>query len=128
MIKRIKLLVVALAVLVSGVGTLAAPALVQAASPKNTVCTTLGSDASCNKKPDGDVDINSVITTAIKLMTAIVGIFSVIMIIFAGFKYVTSGGDANKTASAKNTIIYAIVGLVIVALAQAIVKFVLNKV
>jgi hypothetical protein len=49
------------------------------------------------------------------------------MIILGGLKYITSGGDAQKVASAKSALIYAIVGLVIVALAQAIVRFVLGK-
>jgi len=49
------------------------------------------------------------------------------MLIFGGFRYVTSGGKQESVTSAKNTIIYAIIGLVIVALAQIIVQFVLNK-
>jgi len=50
------------------------------------------------------------------------------MIIFGGFKYITSGGDAGGVTGAKNTILYAIVGLVIVALAQVIVRFVIGTV
>ena len=50
-----------------------------------------------------------------------------IVIVVAGFKYVTSAGDASKIASAKNTLIYAIVGLIIVAMSQAIVRFVLQR-
>ena len=50
------------------------------------------------------------------------------MIIYGGMRYITSGGDSGKITSAKNTIIYALIGLVVVALAQFIVKFVLNKV
>jgi ABC-type Fe3+ transport system permease subunit len=54
-------------------------------------------------------------------------ILAVIMIIYAGFRYVTSGGSDEGVKAAKNTILYAIVGLVIVALAQLIVHFVINK-
>jgi hypothetical protein len=50
------------------------------------------------------------------------------MIIWGGLRYITSGGDSAKITSAKNTIIYALIGLVVVALAQFIVKFVLAKV
>ena len=57
-----------------------------------------------------------------------VGIIGVIMIIVGGFRYITSGGNDQNVASAKNTILYAIIGLVIVALAQLIVKYVLNRV
>ena len=50
------------------------------------------------------------------------------LIIYGGFKYISSGGDSGKVTEAKNTIIYAVIGLVVVALAQFIVQFVLNKV
>jgi hypothetical protein len=49
------------------------------------------------------------------------------MIIIGGFRYITSGGDSGSVSSAKNTVLYAIVGLIIVALAQVIVRFVLSK-
>jgi hypothetical protein len=56
-----------------------------------------------------------------------VGFVAVIMIIIGGLKYVTYSGDSSNINSAKNTILYAVVGLVVVALAQIIVKFVLAK-
>ena len=49
------------------------------------------------------------------------------MIIVGGLRYITSGGESSNISGAKTTIIYALVGLVIVALAQFIVHFVLNK-
>jgi hypothetical protein len=49
------------------------------------------------------------------------------MILIGGFRYITSGGDSGNVSGAKNTILYAIVGLVIVALAQFIVRFVLSQ-
>jgi hypothetical protein len=49
------------------------------------------------------------------------------MIIVAGFRYITSGGKQESVTGAKNTILYAVIGLIIVALAQIIVRFVLNK-
>jgi uncharacterized membrane protein YuzA (DUF378 family) len=64
----------------------------------------------------------------VNIFSLIVGIVAVIMIIVGGLKYITSGGDSNNVSSAKSTIIYAIIGLVVVALAQFIVQFVLNKV
>jgi uncharacterized membrane protein YuzA (DUF378 family) len=78
---------------------------------------------------DGDPSssFSSLITKIVNIFSAIVGIAAVIMIIWGGFKYITSGGDSGKVTSAKNTIIYAIIGLIIVALAQFIVKFVLQK-
>ena len=71
--------------------------------------------------------IENVIKTVINIFSAIVGAVSIIMIILGGFKYITSSGDSNNISSAKNTILYAIVGLVVVAFAQVIVQFVLER-
>lgn len=56
----------------------------------------------------------------------IVGIVAVIMLIVGGIKYVISGGDSKKVTDAKNTVLYAIIGLVIAFLAFAIVNFVIS--
>lgn len=72
--------------------------------------------------------LNKLITQIINVLSVIIGIVAVIMIIWGGFKFITSSGDSGNVSSAKNTVIYAIVGLIIVALAQVIVRFVLNKV
>ena len=70
--------------------------------------------------------INDLIATIINVFSVIVGIVAVIMIIWGGFKFITSGGDSGRVASARQTILYAIIGLIIVALAQFIVRFVLS--
>jgi cytochrome bd-type quinol oxidase subunit 2 len=72
--------------------------------------------------------INDILHSVINLFSLVVGVVSVIMIILGGLKYITSGGNDSNVSGAKNTIIYAIVGIVIVALAQFIVRFVLTKV
>jgi hypothetical protein len=72
-------------------------------------------------------DANDLVATIINIFSIIVGVVSVIMIIYGGFRYITSGGESSNITAAKNTILYAIIGLVIVALAQFIVKFVLGK-
>ena len=56
----------------------------------------------------------------------IVGIIAVIMLIIGGIKYVVSGGDSKKVTDAKNTVLYAIIGLVVCFLAFAIVNFVIS--
>lgn len=81
----------------------------------------------CNNTAVGN---NSVATEAQRIVTLfsiIVGAISVVMIIYGGFRYITSGGDSGRVGNAKNTLIYAIIGLVIVALAQLIVHFVLAQ-
>lgn len=75
----------------------------------------------------GDADINKVVGQVINIISIIVGVIAVIMIIIGGLRYITSGGDSNNISGAKNTIIYAVIGLVVVAMAQVIVKFVLSK-
>jgi cytochrome bd-type quinol oxidase subunit 2 len=72
--------------------------------------------------------LNHILTLVINIFSLIVGVVAVIMIIIGGLRYITSGGESSNVSTAKNTIIYAIVGLVIVALAQFIVHFVLAKV
>lgn len=71
--------------------------------------------------------LESKITKAINIFSVVVGIVAVVMIIYGGFRYVTSGGKQESVTNAKNTLLYAIVGLIIVALSQAIVHFVLKS-
>ena len=85
-------------------------------SPAGTTCTT-------NSSTDS---LKTLAAKIISVFSILVGVVAVIMVIFGGFKYITSGGDSNSVSGAKNTLIYAIIGLIIVALAQFIVHFVLN--
>ncbi len=71
--------------------------------------------------------VNEIIHLVINIFSLVVGVVSVIMIIIGGLKYITSGGDSGNITGAKNTILYAIIGLVVVALAQVVVRFVLEK-
>jgi hypothetical protein len=79
------------------------------------------------EQPAGTTSVNSVIRAAVNILSVIVGVAGVIMIIFGGYKYITSDGDAGKVNSARQTIIYALVGLVIVALSQGVAVFVLRR-
>ena len=71
---------------------------------------------------------DSIIRRVINLMLYAVGVISVIMLIYGGFRYVISGGQKESVTAAKNTILYAIVGLIISIFAYAIVKFVISAV
>lgn len=110
----------------------ALPATVSAADIQGNLKCGTNLDAKgvgCNSDiQQGATGINDIITDIVNIFSVIVGIVSVIMIIYGGFRYVTSGGDAGSVSNAKNTIIYALIGLVVVALAQFIVQFVLDKV
>jgi hypothetical protein len=112
---------------------MAVPALASAQPDiQSNVCggstLTVTNTGGCAQTQAGTDSINRFITDIVNVFSVIVGVVAVIMIIVGGFRYITSGGDSNNISSAKNTIIYAIIGLIIVALAQFIVQFVLNKV
>ena len=64
----------------------------------------------------------------INLVLKIAGIVAVIVIVIAGINYSLSSGDPAKTASAKNTILYAVIGLVIISSAIAITGYIIGKV
>lgn len=57
----------------------------------------------------------------------ITGAVAVIMVIYGGFKYIRSNGDAQKTVSGRQTIVYALVGLVIIIVAKQLVTLIVNK-
>lgn len=71
---------------------------------------------------------NGVFTRLTNTLLMAVGIVAVVMLLFGGLRYITSGGDSKKVTDAKNTILYAIIGLVICILSYAIVNFVLNTI
>ncbi len=71
-------------------------------------------------------EATDIVKNIINIFLTVIGALSVIMIIHSGFKYVTSRGDAEQIKSAKNTLFYAVTGLVVAVLAFAIVNFVLG--
>lgn len=109
------------------------PATTYAADISQGLCSganfEAGPNATCTvSADDGKNKVQKIVNQVVNVFSWVVGVVSVIMIIYGGFKYITSGGDSNGVTSAKNTILFAIVGLVIVALAQVIVKFVIGTV
>lgn len=71
---------------------------------------------------------NGIITKVANILALVVGVAAVIIIIVAGIQYMLSTGDATKVNNSKNTIIYAVVGLVVVVIARTIVVFVIGKI
>lgn len=86
----------------------------------SSACTSDGSDPITGK--------NGILKKASLVLATIAGITAVIIIIVGGFRYITSGGDSAKAASARNAIIGAVVGLVIIAAAETLVVFVVNRI
>lgn len=122
---------VAMVLSFSGLAVLStASAYAADSAAKTAVCEGIGATGSGGNGCDpaaSESTVKTLIANIINIFSWVAGIVSVIMIILGGFKYITSGGDSAGITSAKNTILYAIVGLVIVALAQVIVRFVVGK-
>lgn len=136
MLKKLKTLMMNLGVLAALLTpALAVPAVVSAQSVIDSCsgiqdCVDQGAVETDPQGANNDAGtrVGDIIRTVIDIFSLIVGVIAVIMIIIGGLKYITSGGDSGNVTSAKNTILYAIVGLIIVALAQIIVRFVLGRV
>lgn len=79
-----------------------------------------------NGVPDSVSGSNGIFKTVVNVMLFIIGAISVIMLIYGGIRYTTSGGNANSVTAAKNTIMYAIIGLVVAIFAYAIVNWVVG--
>ena len=89
----------------------------------------LGGGLACTENDDMPAELtgdSGIVTTVINTMLFIVGILAVIMIIFSGIRYTTAHGDKGQVESAKNTLIYSIVGLVVAIIAYAVVNWVVN--
>ena len=114
------------------IGILMVPVLAIGASvisPESALALTLGDGLNATGGASGlagDTDGNSVVTLIVNIMLWLIGILAVIMLIFGGIKYATSAGDTTKVTSAKNTIMYAVIGLVIAVFSWAIVSWVTN--
>jgi hypothetical protein len=127
MIKKLRLIAVSLITIFSIVAF--SSTAFAATDARQAVCEGAGIVASSNDCT-GDANtptVDNAISAAINILSSIVGIAGVIMVVVGGFKYITAGGDTNKVGAAKTTIIYALIGLVIAAMAQVLVHYVLFK-
>lgn len=97
------------------------------AAPKDVVCQGADAAVQTGDCAAGGVSIDTTIRIVLNLLSWVAGIIAVFMVIVGGLKYVTSNGDTTKTASAKDAILYAIIGAAVVILAQTIIRFVVNK-
>lgn len=130
MIQKIKNVIIAVAALGAVAMPALVPAVVNAADIQGSLCEgtnlTVSGSTSCGTSAS-TTKVNALLTKIVNVFSIIVGIIAVVMIIIGGLRYITSGGESSNISTAKNTIIYALVGLVIVALAQFIVHYVLGN-
>jgi Type IV secretion system pilin len=93
----------------------------------STVCSSVNNrtDTQTNNPITGS---GGILSKAVNILAFLTGVASIIIIIIAGIKYITSTGDPGKVSSAKDTILYAVVGLVVSVTARAIILFIVNRV
>jgi len=104
----------------------ALPGTVLAANAVEQACSGLNSLSPSNSCGTGQASVNNIVASVTKLISYIVGAVAVLVIIFAGFRFITSGGSNENTNSARNMILYAIIGLAVAVLAQLIVHYAIN--
>ena len=127
--KSIALLITGLFVAIN----LLSPALVFAKDPLQDVCGRLTqaqkdeSSACANSSGDPIAGGDGIIARIVSFLSWAIGVTSVIIVIYGSIKYVTSGGDSNKVSTAKETILYALIGLVVAVLARAIISFAISR-
>ncbi len=104
----------------------------QCQTGQNNLSITEGVD--CAKGEDqsrslfgGNGGGQGIFVTITNVLLFIIGAIAVIMLIIGGIRYTISGGDSSQVTSAKNTILYAIVGIIVAILAYAVVNFVVGS-
>jgi FtsH-binding integral membrane protein len=124
---RLKKICIRLVLVIGLLIASSAPAL--AVNPVQQVCQGNANATVCEASSNNNslLGKNGIITKAAKVMVYFAGVIAVIMLAIGGIKYTTSQGNPNELQSAKSTIIFALVGLIIAIFAQALVFFVLSK-
>ena len=87
-----------------------------------------GATGACGNSCDTNLSVNQLFTRIADVLTYLVGAISIIMIIYGGLRYVISRGDAAQIKAAKETILYAVAGVVVAIVAFAIIKFVTSTI
>ena len=120
--------VASMALVMTGLGALSSLPAQAACDPKKGMEGALQDDCSRGPGQAKELDGNQgVITTIINTMLFIVGLLAVIMIIYADIRFVTAHGDEKQVESARQTIIYSVVGLIVAILAYALVNWVFSQ-
>lgn len=79
------------------------------------------------KSTDNTQGLLSTIKIVVNILLFIIGAIAVIMIIIAGFRMVTANGDSGTISQARNTVLYAVIGIIVAFMAFAIVNFVASQ-
>lgn len=101
---------------------------VSAQTPKEQICKGINNSDSGSCNTSGSNNLQAFIRNIINILLFIIGSIAVIMVIIGGLRYVISGGDSSQTKSAKDTVLYAIIGLIVAAMSYALVNFIVLRV
>ena len=123
MIHRLKFFILSVVMAIVTVSSLSP--MVLAVDPVNSVQN--GVNAAGGSSSQGDSTLKGKIKTVVDILLFLLGAIAVIMIVVGGLRYVLSSGDASQITSAKNTILYAVIGVIVALLAYAIVNWVIDK-
>mgnify|MGYP001018862942 CR=1 FL=1 len=104
------------------------PTTVLASSIRTTAKDQISAGVQNAGGDSNGISIDTAIKSIVNIMLFLLGAIAVIMIVIGGIRYTTSNGDSNSINSAKNTILYAVIGLVVAILAFAIVNFILDAI
>lgn len=131
MMKKFKLLLASITTTL----LLLAPATVHAVDPlENIDCSGTAATSSVCLEKKNNPDANPVagkdgiLTRVTGFIAIVAGVIAVIMIIVAGIRFTTSHGDPQGVAGARNTLLFAVIGLIVIVVAQSIVVFVVNNI
>ena len=97
--------------------------------PQKDLCIGSGgrwTGTTCTGQTKDNTDLGSFIKKVVNIIVFVVGAVAVLMIVIGGLRYTISSGDQAAVTSAKNTILYAVVGLIVAVMAYAIVNFVVG--
>lgn len=129
--KRILLIIATLCSLVTAGAAIASPVYAQSSDVLDNACNSTsggGRSAACTDKKSAQLTgKNGTFAKITRIVAVIAGIAAIIVMMAGGLMFVTSNGDAGKAGTARSTILYAAIGLVIIALAQTIITVVVNR-
>ena len=120
-----------LCVIAIACGLLVVPTTAYAVDLFGNACGAGGADSAvCQEKANGGTNpltgSNGLLLTIANVIALVAGAVAVFVVILAGWRYITSGGDPSKTQAAKTTLIYALVGLAVIAASNVIIGYVLG--
>ncbi len=123
MIHRLKFFILSTVMAIMAASSLSP--MVLAVDPVKSVQN--GVNAAGGEGTKGDTALKGSIQQVVNILLFLLGAIAVIMIVVGGLRYVLSGGDASQVTSAKNTILYAVIGVIVALLAYAIVNWIIDK-